>query len=168
MSYHPCACQSITAGLLSDTGLFNTGTDSRAPYQSITSRWLSSIHVTLQVEHPVTEWISHVNIPSCQLLIGMGVPLNRIPDIRRVFGKDPMGIGAIDFDNEPQLPPSGPSMCQLHQAYQLGCLDFSSFLYNRCCHQKAVHLPQTPFDCCLGTQTADSGRCNASPDLEGR
>ena len=56
----------------------------------------------LQVEHPVTEWISGVNIPSCQLLIGMGVPLHRIPDIRRLFGKDPAGTTPIDFEAEPQ------------------------------------------------------------------
>lgn len=62
---------------------------------------------TLQVEHPVTEWISNVNIPSCQLLIGMGVPLHRIPDIRRVFCKDPNGSSPIDFDKEPQTAPSG-------------------------------------------------------------
>ncbi|CAK0731625.1 hypothetical protein CVIRNUC_000020 [Coccomyxa viridis] len=61
----------------------------------------------LQVEHPVTEWISGVNIPSCQLMIGMGVPLHRIPDIRRLFGKDARGTGTIDFDNDPQIEPSG-------------------------------------------------------------
>ena len=80
------------------------------------------------MEHPVTEWISHVNIPSCQLLIGMGVPLHRIPDIRRVFGKDPMGIGAIDFDDEPQIPPSGPSLCRLHRAISLSAPPFSPVL----------------------------------------
>ena len=80
------------------------------------------------MEHPVTEWISHVNIPSCQLLIGMGVPLHRIPDIRRVFGKDPMGIGAIDFDNEPQIPPSGASLCHLLGAISLAASPLSPVL----------------------------------------
>ncbi|CAL8465869.1 g5405 [Coccomyxa elongata] len=61
----------------------------------------------LQVEHPVTEWISGVNIPSCQLMIGMGVPLHRIPDIRRLFGKDPKGNAPIDFEADTQIPPSG-------------------------------------------------------------
>ena len=61
----------------------------------------------LQVEHPVTEWISGVNIPSCQLMIGMGVPLNRIPDIRRLYGQDPKGTSQIEFDSDPQIPPSG-------------------------------------------------------------
>ena len=49
----------------------------------------------VQVEHPVTEWISGVNIPSCQLMIGMGIRLDRMADIRRLFGKDPEGSGAI-------------------------------------------------------------------------
>ena len=57
----------------------------------------------------MTEWISNVNIPSCQLLIGMGVPLYRIPDIRRLFNKDPSGASPIDFDREPQVAPSGKS-----------------------------------------------------------
>ena len=61
----------------------------------------------LQVEHPVTEWISGVNIPSCQLMIGMGVPLNRIPDIRRLYGQDPKGTSQIEYDSDPQIPPSG-------------------------------------------------------------
>ena len=49
----------------------------------------------LQVEHPVTEWISGVNIPACQVMIGMGIRLERMPDIRRLFGKDPSGSDAI-------------------------------------------------------------------------
>lgn len=41
----------------------------------------------MQVEHPVTEWISNVNIPAAQLMIGMGVPLHQIPDLRRLYGQ---------------------------------------------------------------------------------
>ena len=55
----------------------------------------------------MTEWISGVNIPSCQLMIGMGVPLHRIPDIRRLFGQDPRGTSTINFDSDPQIEPSG-------------------------------------------------------------
>lgn len=43
----------------------------------------------LQVEHPVTEGITGVNIPASQLLVGMGVPLWRIPNIRASYGLDP-------------------------------------------------------------------------------
>ncbi len=60
-----------------------------------------------QVEHPVSEMISNVNIPSCQVMIGMGVPLHRIPDIRRMFGLEPAGETAIDFEADAQVPPHG-------------------------------------------------------------
>jgi len=53
-----------------------------------------------QVEHPVTEWISNVNIPACQLMIGMGVPLHSIPDLRRLYGQDPEGQDPIDFEKD--------------------------------------------------------------------
>ena len=62
----------------------------------------------LQVEHPVTEWISGVNIPACQLLIAQGVPLHAIPDLRRLYGHDPEGTDPIDFeDTSARLPASG-------------------------------------------------------------
>ena len=58
----------------------------------------------------MTEWISGVNIPACQLLIGMGVPLYRIPDIRRLYGKDPTEDEVINFEEDPQLSPSGAAL----------------------------------------------------------
>ena len=62
----------------------------------------------LQVEHPVTEWISGVNIPAAQLLIAQGVPLYAIPDIRRLWGRDSEGTDRIDFeDTGARLPPAG-------------------------------------------------------------
>lgn len=39
----------------------------------------------LQVEHPVTEWLSGVNIPACQVMIGMGIPLHAMPEITALF-----------------------------------------------------------------------------------
>eukprot|EP00929_Paragymnodinium_shiwhaense_P108028 TRINITY_DN74365_c0_g1_i1.p1 TRINITY_DN74365_c0_g1~~TRINITY_DN74365_c0_g1_i1.p1 ORF type:complete len:2071 (+),score=634.24 TRINITY_DN74365_c0_g1_i1:56-6268(+) len=58
----------------------------------------------LQVEHPVTESITGVNVPALQLLVGMGVPLHRAPDVRRFYGLDPMGDSAIDFQNTMYKP----------------------------------------------------------------
>ena len=40
----------------------------------------------LQVEHPVTEGISNVNIPAAQLMIGMGIPLWAMPSMRQLYG----------------------------------------------------------------------------------
>lgn len=55
----------------------------------------------------MSEWISGVNIPSCQVMIGMGVPLHRIPDVRRMFGLDPAADTPIDFENDQQIAPLG-------------------------------------------------------------
>ncbi|KAL7669003.1 hypothetical protein ACOME3_009679 [Neoechinorhynchus agilis] len=53
----------------------------------------------LQVEHPCTEMIAIVNIPACQIQIAMGIPLNRIKDIRLLYGESPWGESHIDFDD---------------------------------------------------------------------
>ncbi len=59
----------------------------------------------LQVEHPVTEGLSLVNLPATQLQVAMGIPLNAIPDIRRFYGKpDPYGSSKIDFMTEDYAP----------------------------------------------------------------
>ncbi len=55
----------------------------------------------------MTEWISGVNIPACQLLIASGVPLHRIPDIRRLYSRDAAGTDAIDFEADARQPPKG-------------------------------------------------------------
>ncbi|KIY96881.1 acetyl-CoA carboxylase / biotin carboxylase [Monoraphidium neglectum] len=54
----------------------------------------------LQVEHPVTEGITNVNIPSVQLLIAMGVPLWRIPQIRATFAGLEAKLEPEQFDME--------------------------------------------------------------------
>ncbi|ODV86304.1 hypothetical protein CANARDRAFT_6793 [[Candida] arabinofermentans NRRL YB-2248] len=52
----------------------------------------------LQVEHPTTEMVSGVNLPAAQLQIAMGIPLNRIKDIRLFYGMDPHTSTPIDFE----------------------------------------------------------------------
>ena len=42
----------------------------------------------LQVEHPVTEMITSVNLPATQLQIAMGIPLSNIADIRKFYGRE--------------------------------------------------------------------------------
>ena len=51
----------------------------------------------LQVEHPCTEWITDCNLPSLQLSVAMGIPLGRMPDIRRFHGFPEFGTPAVDF-----------------------------------------------------------------------
>ena len=61
----------------------------------------------LQVEHPVTEMITRVNLPACQLQVAMGIPLHRIPDIRKLYGRPAFSTSTIDFEEEQQVPTGG-------------------------------------------------------------
>mmetsp|Transcript_4903 Transcript_4903/g.18418 ORF Transcript_4903/g.18418 Transcript_4903/m.18418 type:complete len:2238 (-) Transcript_4903:55-6768(-) len=61
----------------------------------------------LQVEHPVTERITDVSIPSVQFNIAMGVPLQMIPDIRRWYQKDLYGNSEIVFGKDKPRDPIG-------------------------------------------------------------
>lgn len=40
-----------------------------------------------------------VNLPAAQLQVAMGLPLHLIPDVRKMYGKEPYGMEDIDFDN---------------------------------------------------------------------
>ncbi|XP_051278082.1 acetyl-CoA carboxylase isoform X2 [Dicentrarchus labrax] len=58
----------------------------------------------LQVEHPCTEMIGDVNLPAAQLQIAMGIPLNRIKDIRLLYGETPWGDTMINFETPDCMP----------------------------------------------------------------
>lgn len=40
-------------------------------------------------------------------MIGMGIPLHRIPDIRALYQLDPLAASPIDFEKDFQMPPHG-------------------------------------------------------------
>ena len=40
-----------------------------------------------------------MNLPALQLQVAMGLPLHLIPDVRKMYGRDPLGTEEIDFDN---------------------------------------------------------------------
>merc|ERR1719428_172665 len=54
----------------------------------------------LQVEHPVTEEVTGVNLPATQVQALMGIPLDQMPQIRRFYGKDENTDDPIDFLEE--------------------------------------------------------------------
>jgi acetyl-CoA carboxylase/biotin carboxylase 1 len=57
------------------------------------------VNPRLQVEHPVTEMITGINIPAVQLQIAMGIPLYRIDQIREFYNEVKGASNPIDFDN---------------------------------------------------------------------
>lgn len=67
-------------------------------YMDDGSYYFLELNPRLQVEHPVTEFISGVNLPAAQLQIAMGIPLHRMRGIRRMFGEDVTTSTPIDFN----------------------------------------------------------------------
>ncbi|KPI84355.1 putative acetyl-CoA carboxylase [Leptomonas seymouri] len=59
----------------------------------------------IQVEHPVSEMISGVNLPAALLCVGMGIRLDRIPEVRVFYGEEPYGTTPIDFAMRQSMPP---------------------------------------------------------------
>jgi acetyl-CoA carboxylase / biotin carboxylase 1 len=59
----------------------------------------------IQVEHPVSEMISGVNLPAALFCVGMGIRLDRIPEVRVFYGEEPYGTTPIDFTTRQSSSP---------------------------------------------------------------
>lgn len=90
-----------------EVGYVGAGTIEYLYDEETASYYFLELNPRLQVEHTVTELITGVNLVAIQLNIAMGIPLDRIPDIRRLFGYDPSETTPIDFSEATRKPPIG-------------------------------------------------------------
>jgi acetyl-CoA carboxylase / biotin carboxylase 1 len=91
----------------------NAGTVEYLYSESEAKFYFLELNPRLQVEHPVTEMITRVNLPAAQLQVAMGIPLHNIPEIRELYGKhrfedDPYAeTSKIAFESTPRVAPYG-------------------------------------------------------------
>ncbi|CAM9950487.1 unnamed protein product, partial [Ectocarpus sp. 12 AP-2014] len=93
--------------LAKKVGYCNAGTVEYLYSMDAKDFFFLELNPRLQVEHPVTEMITKVNLPAAQLQVAMGLPLHMIPDIRQMYGREPHGTDHIDFANEERPPAQG-------------------------------------------------------------
>ena len=99
------AMQKAAQRLTQSIGYIGAGTVEYL-YNAATDKYFFlELNPRLQVEHPVTEGITGVNLPATQLQVAMGIPLYAIPEIRRLYGRpDAYGTDKIDFMEEEYRP----------------------------------------------------------------
>jgi len=91
----------------------NAGTVEYLYSESESKFYFLELNPRLQVEHPVTEMITKVNLPAAQLQVAMGIPLCNIPEIRELYGRnrfeeDPtLAESKIDFNTAQRVEPNG-------------------------------------------------------------
>ena len=66
----------------------NAGTVEYLYSESNAKFYFLELNPRLQVEHPVTEMITSVNLPAAQLQVAIGIPLCNIPEIRELYGRN--------------------------------------------------------------------------------
>jgi len=108
--------EKAAVSLAKAVGYTNAGTVEYL-YSTIDKKfYFLELNPRLQVEHPVTEMITGINLPAAQLQVAMGIKLYHIPEVRELYGKNRFednssdGSTIIDFDNTPRIPPHGHCM----------------------------------------------------------
>ena len=105
--------EKAAVSLAKAVGYANAGTVEYLYSEPDSKFYFLELNPRLQVEHPVTEMITKVNLPAAQLQVAMGLPLDNIPEIREVYGRnrfedDPRGPESrIDFDTAERVPANG-------------------------------------------------------------
>jgi acetyl-CoA carboxylase / biotin carboxylase 1 len=98
------AMERAAVSLAKTVGYCNAGTVEYLFLEETKEFAFLELNPRLQVEHPVTENILGLNLPACQLMVAMGLPLHRISDIRKMYGRNPSGRDTIDFEFSERIP----------------------------------------------------------------
>eukprot|EP01038_Epipyxis_sp_PR26KG_P010409 gene10409-13983_t len=96
--------EQAAVALAKTVGYCNAGTVEYLFLEEDYSFAFLELNPRLQVEHPVTENILGINLPACQVQVAMGIPLHRIVDIRKMYGRNPKGKDTIDYDFTERAP----------------------------------------------------------------
>lgn len=103
--------EKAAVSLAKAVGYANAGTVEYLYSEKDSKFYFLELNPRLQVEHPVTEMITHVNLPSLQLQVAMGIPLWNIPDIRELYGKnrfeENIENNQFSFETTPRKPAIG-------------------------------------------------------------
>ena len=98
------AMEQSAVSLAKAVGYCNAGTVEYLYMEDTQEFAFLELNPRLQVEHPVTENILGINLPACQLQVAMGLPLHKIHDVRKIYGRHPDGKDTIDFDFSEKVP----------------------------------------------------------------
>jgi acetyl-CoA carboxylase/biotin carboxylase 1 len=105
--------EDAAVALAKAVGYANAGTVEYLYSEDDAKFYFLELNPRLQVEHPVTEMITNVNLPAAQLQVAMGIPLDNIPEIRTLYGRNrfedkPSSAEArIDFSTAERRPANG-------------------------------------------------------------
>jgi acetyl-CoA carboxylase/biotin carboxylase 1 len=103
--------EKAAVSLAKAVGYANAGTVEYLYSEPDSKFYFLELNPRLQVEHPVTEMITRVNLPAAQLQVAMGIPLDNIPEIREYYGRnrfedDPVAPSSrIDFESAQRVSP---------------------------------------------------------------